>query len=110
MKKKEFYMKIRRYSLIFDDWAYFDVPDYYADNLFEKHKVAVAFGSEFRNPNSRYRVVCCSTLKLQRKRFVAAMRELPYMMALNGYGDYEDFCVAEVKKINELYAGKKAAK
>ena len=104
------YLKTKRFSLFFDDWAYFDVPDYYADNLFIKHKCPVIFGKEFQRPNDKYRIILCSTPKVFRKRFRAAMRELPNIMVLNGNGDYEDYCIGEIEKIGEENAKKNAAK
>ena len=98
-QEKDFYIRLKRFSVLFDEWAYFDVPDYDADNLFIKHKCPVVFGAEFRHKNSPYRVITCKTLKMFRRRFTAAMHELPYMMALNGHGDYEDYCAAQIALI-----------
>ena len=100
-QENDFYIRLKRFSVLFDEWAYFDVPDYYADNLFIKHKCPVVFGTEFRHKKSPYRVITCKTLKILRHRFTAAMHELPYMMALNGRGDYLDYCAAELQNIRE---------
>ena len=92
----DFFIKSTTFHLFFDEWLIFDVPDYYADNLFIKHKVPVIFWNEYAHNDWVYKAILCKSPKIYRKRFLDAMRELPYVMALNGHGDYEDFCEAQL--------------
>ena len=86
------YFVIRNMNPFVWRFGYLDLPDYYADDLFVKHGVPVRFEAEFTNPEKKYRVVTASCLRPLRGRVEAALRELPYIMALNGYGDYEAAC------------------
>lgn len=103
------YFRIRRLSLINCYYCYVDLPDYYADNLFIKHRVTVDFGEEWAHPDEKYLFIFCRCRRWRRHSLVAALRELPYIMALNGHGDYDDFCnkyVARLDKDNPVVQGK----
>ena len=41
------YHKFQWFSLLHEQYAYIDVPDYYADPLFEKHGVDVEYCDEY---------------------------------------------------------------
>ena len=45
--KKEMYLKIRKPSLRYDYFLFFDTPEYLADQLFIKQKVRVWFDKEY---------------------------------------------------------------
>ena len=96
--KGEWFVKCKS-GLFFDNWMYFDSLDYCADKLFNKRGIFVAYGPEYANDSSRYVAIMCRTPKFQRGKFVDAMKEMLYVMAIYGYSDYEDFCVAEIEKI-----------
>ena len=36
------YFTLERFSLLYDHYAFIDVPEYYADQLFTQHKVTVS--------------------------------------------------------------------
>ena len=47
--KKEMYLKIRKLSLRYDYFLFFDTPEYLADHLFIKQKVRVWFDQKYAN-------------------------------------------------------------
>lgn len=44
-------LTLNRFSLLYDHYAFIDVPAYYADQLFIRHQVTVRFGKEFQHPD-----------------------------------------------------------
>lgn len=58
------------------NYAFFDVPEYYADNLFIQHKVKVDFLKEFQNGENPYIVIFCKIKKKDTKEFEKVMGEL----------------------------------
>lgn len=86
------YFAIERFSLLYDQYAIADVTDYYADQLFIKHKVTVRFGNEYRHPQKPFVIIFCKVRKRDRERFFAALAELPNKMILCGYPQYDAFC------------------
>lgn len=90
------YFRIRQFSLINDYFCYVDLPDYYADDLFAKHGVKVVYGDEWARIGYKYRFIFCRVRKWNTHKFLAALGELPALMALDGHGDYEDFCKKNV--------------
>lgn len=102
---QEFYIKLRHFSLLYKYYAYVDVPDYLADQLFVKNSVYVYYDNEYAHPEHGFRVILCHVAWWRRRAFEAALKELPTMMALTGRGDYLDFCgglLAELKKQQRL--------
>lgn len=93
------YFKLRRFSLLFDYYCYADLPDYYADGLFIKHKVQIWYGDEWAHPDHRFRFIFCKCLKWKSNRFRAAMKELPNIMSYNGIREYDDFCERFVERL-----------
>ena len=93
------YHKFQWRSLLYEQYAYVDVPDYYADPLLDKHNVQVEYCDEYIDTVAGYVIVCCKVKKWQRQRFLAAMEELPRKMLLCGYPDYEEYCTGELPKI-----------
>lgn len=59
------YFTLERFSLLYDHYAFIDVPVYYADQLFIQHQVTVRFGKEFIKAEEKiYRLVFrCDTLQ-----------------------------------------------
>ena len=93
------YHKFNWRSLLHEQYAYIDVPDYYADPLFDKHGVNVQFCDEYVDIVTGYIVVCCKVRKWQRNKFLQALAELPRKMLLCGYPDYEEYCHSELPKL-----------
>ena len=86
------YVPIQKFSLLCRGYAYVDVPEYYADQLFNKHRVHIEFDAEYAHPEFGYRVITCYVYRWERKRFETVMKELVDKMAENGKGDYLNFC------------------
>lgn len=60
------YFTLEQFSLLYDHYAFIDVPEYYADQLFLQHKVTVRFGNEFQHPDQPYVVIFCKVRKRDR--------------------------------------------
>lgn len=95
------YFTLERFSLLYDHYAFIDVPEYYADQLFIKHKVTVRFGKEFQHPDQPYVIIFCKVQKRDRDRFLFALSELNRKMILCGYPGYEEFCDTFIAKMND---------
>ena len=93
------YFTLERFSLRYDHYAFIDVPEYYADQLFIQHQVTVHFGKEFRHPEQLYVIIFCKVRKWDRDRFLAALSELNRKMILCGYPGYEEFCTSFIAKM-----------
>lgn len=88
----ENYLAFKEFSLLYDHYAFVDVPEYYADQLFIQHQVRVHFGKELRHADHPYIIIFCKVRKRDRDRFLAALSDLKRKMILCGYLDYEPFC------------------
>lgn len=95
------YFTLERFSLLYDHFAFIDVPEYYADQLFIRHQVTVHFGNEFQHPDQPYRIIFCKIRKRDRDRFLSALSELNHKMILCGYPGYEEFCTSFIAKMND---------
>lgn len=98
------YFTIEQFSLLYDRYAFVDGPEYYADQLFIKHKVTVKFGHEYRHPDEPYVIIFCKVRKRDRDRFLAALSELPNKMILCGYPQYDTFCKEFIGKMEKRCA------
>lgn len=95
------YFTLECFSLRYDHYAFIDVPEYYADQLFIQHQVAVRFGNEFQHPDQPYVVIFCKVRKRDRDKFLSALSELNHKMILCGYPEYEEFCASFIAKMND---------
>ena len=84
------YLPIRKFSLLYDYFVFFDVPSYLADQLFIRHQVRVWFGSEFAKEGSPYVGIFCHVRKRDKDRFLAALEDLKKSMLICGHTDYEE--------------------
>lgn len=85
------YIKLK--SRIFrQEYAYFDLPEYYADNLLRQRKLKVKIICEMEKDDAPYNVIFCSVPKKETSSFEAAMDELEKKMLVCGYTDYPDYC------------------
>lgn len=94
------YLTLNRFSLLYDHYAFIDVPVYYADQLFIRHQVTVRFGKEYRHPDQPYVVVFCKVRKQDRNRFLSALSDLNRKMILCGYPGYQDFCASFIASMS----------
>ena len=92
---KEMYLKIRKPSLRYDYFLFFDTPEYLADQLFIKQKVRVWFNQEYAKEGSPFLAIFCRVKKKDSAKFLAALDALKNKMILCGYPEYE----AEVQKM-----------
>ena len=94
------YLALAQCSLLYDHFAFVDVPEYYADQLFIRHQVTVRFGNEYQHPDHPYVIIFCKVRKRDRDRFLAALSDLNRKMLLCGYPGYEEFCASFIAKMN----------
>ena len=92
---KEMYLKIRKPSLRYDYFLFFDTPEYLADQLFIKQKARVWFDKEYAKEGSPFLAILCHVKKKDSAKFIAALDALKNKMILCGYPEYE----AEVQKM-----------
>ena len=93
--KKDMYLKIRKPSLRYDYFLFFDTPEYLADQLFIKQMVRVWFDQEYAKEGSPFLAILCHVKKKDSAKFLAALDALKNKMILCGYPEYE----AEVQKM-----------
>lgn len=86
------YMKLKKFSLFFNNYIFLDTEKYLADQLFINHKVRVHFGVEFTKEETPYRFICCKIRKKDEQRFIDALGEMNNKALLLGYEDYAKYC------------------
>ena len=89
------YLKIRKVSLRYNYFLFFDTPEYLADQLFIRQKVRVWFDEEYAKKGSRFLAIFCHVKKKDSHRFIDAIAALRNKMLLCGYPE----CEAEVQKM-----------
>lgn len=93
--KKEIYLKIRKASLRYDYFLFFDTPEYLADQLFIRQRVRVWFDEEYTKKGSHFLAILCHVKKKDSAKFLDAIAALKNKMLLCGYPEYE----ADVQKM-----------
>ena len=93
--QKEIYLKIKKLSLRYDYFLFFDTPEYLADQLFIRQKVRVWFDEEYAMKGSRFLAILCHVKKKDSHRFIDAIAALRNKILLCGYPEYE----TEVQKM-----------
>lgn len=89
------YLKIRKPSLRYDYFLFFDTPEYLANQLFIKQMVRVWFDQEYAKEGSPFLEILCHVKKKDSAKFFAALDALKNKMILCGYPEYK----AEVQKM-----------
>ncbi|MCR5652934.1 MAG: hypothetical protein K6F88_03945 [Ruminococcus sp.] len=79
------------------EYAYFDLPKYYADNLLRQRKLKVKIICEMEKEDAPYNVIFCRVPKKETSSFEVAMGELEKKMLVCGHTDYPDFCSEFIK-------------
>lgn len=92
---KNLYMPIRKQSVRYAHFCYFDATPYLADQIFIRHAIRVWFGEEFAKEGFPYRGIFCHVRKKDVPVFESCMEELKRNMVICGYTDYE----AEIRKL-----------
>ena len=95
--REKLYWTIKKFSLRFAYFAFFDTTPYLADQLFIRRKVRVWFDKEFARDGSPYIAVFCHVRKRDVPQFLAALEDLKKSMMLCGHLEYQ----AEISKFME---------
>lgn len=90
--RDKLYWRIKKFSLRYVHFLFFDTTPYLADQLFIGHKVRVWFGPEYGKEGSPYRAVFCRVRKKDVPQFLEALERLKSSMMLCGHPNY----VAEI--------------
>lgn len=85
------YISIAQPSFCYRHFCYIDRKEYYADDLFIKHKLRVWFYKEMHRQDTGYVIIFCKVRKCDETLFFKAMEELINKMILLGHTDYPDF-------------------
>ena len=86
------YIKGPKDSLFSYCYAYIDLAEPLADEIFIQEKVRVRFGDIGRlKEESPYRVVLCKIYKWDEKKFLRALKRLEDIMLLSGHTGYLEF-------------------
>ena len=87
--RKDFCIAIRKFSLRYAYFLFFDTKSYLADQLFIRRRVRIWFGCEYRKEGSPYVGIFCRVRKRDVPEFLAALEDLKRSMLICGYTDYE---------------------
>lgn len=101
MKNDCYYMHLERINPFYSYYAYFDVPEFFADQLFIQHQVRVHFSGEYQKKRKQYVIVLCRVRKRDEDRFLEALSELPRKMLLLGYTNYLEDCSELIEQIEK---------
>lgn len=101
MKNDCYYMHLERINPFYSYYAYFDVPEFFADQLFIQHQVRVHFSGEYQKKGKQYVIVLCRVRKKDEERFLEALSELPRKMLLLGYTNYLKDCFELIEHIEK---------
>ena len=87
--RKKLYWTIRKFSLRYAYFMFFDTTPYLADQLFIRHKVRVWFEREYTRKDSLYIAIFCHVRKKDVPQFLEALEDLKKSMILCGHPEYE---------------------
>ena len=100
--REKLYWTIKKFSLRFAYFAFFDTTPYLANQLFIKHEVRVWFDKEFAREGSPYIVVLCHVRKGDVPQFLAALEDLKRSMMLCGYPEYQSEVSTFMDEVEKL--------
>ncbi len=86
---EKLYIRIRKRSLRYAYFLFFDTKTYLADQLFIRHKVRVWFGDEYWSKDTPYVAIFCHVRKRDVPEFLAALEDLKKCFLICGYTDYK---------------------
>lgn len=107
---KKLYWSLGKFSLRYNYFAFFDVKEYYADQLFIQNKVRVWFDGEYEKRGSQYIVVLCHVRKRDTDKFLSSMESLNRKMQICGHSDYEstvEHIMSQIEKGRKLICKRK---
>lgn len=88
--REKLYWTIRKFSLRYDYFLFFDTTPYLADQLFIRHKVRMWFDQEYAKDGSPYLAIFCHVRKKDVPEFLAALEDLKKSMILCGHPKYQE--------------------
>lgn len=88
--REKLYWTIKKFSLRYDYFLFFDTTPYLADQLFIRHKVRVWFDREYTKDGSQYLAIFCHVRKKDVPEFRAALEDLKKSMILCGHPKYQE--------------------
>lgn len=88
--REKLYWTIKKFSLRYDYFLFFDTTPYLADQLFIRHKVRVWFDREYTKDGSQYLAIFCHVRKKDVPEFLAALEDLKKSMILCGHPKYQE--------------------
>lgn len=88
--REKLYWTIKKFSLRYDYFLFFDTTPYLADQLFIRHKVRVWFDREYAKDGSQYLAIFCHVRKKDVPEFRAALEDLKKSMILCGHPKYQE--------------------
>ena len=88
--REKLYWTIKKFSLRYDYFLFFDTTPYLADQLFIRHKVRVWFDREYTKDGSQYLAIFCHVRKKDVPEFLAALEDLKKSMILCGHPKYKE--------------------
>lgn len=96
------YFSVKKFSIMYEYFCFFDVKKYLADNLFIRHRVKVFFMEEFHKQGTDFLMIICKVRRCDVGKFQRALEELKNKMLLMGYPDYPEFCARMNEGLQKL--------
>lgn len=87
--REKLYWTIKKFSLRYDYFLFFDTTPYLADQLFIRHKVRVWFDREYAKDGSPYLAIFCHVKKKDVPEFLSALEDLKKSKILCGHPKYQ---------------------
>lgn len=97
--RDELYLRIKKPSLRFAYFLYFDVEPFLADQLFIRRKIRVWFDSHYAKQGAPYLGILCHVRKKNVPAFLAALEDLKKSMLICGRVDYAEYVSAFLDKL-----------
>ena len=102
---RETYCELKSINPFRRSFLYFDVKDYFADQIFINHKIPVKFlKKEAWNPESEYGIIFCTIPNKYVHEFRKCMEDLAKKMLLTGHADYIDVSSELVEQLKKAVA------
>lgn len=100
---KETYCELKSINPFRRSFLYFDIKDYYADQIFIQHKVPVKFMKEEAwNSEIGYGIIFCTIPNRFVHEFEKCMEDLAKKMLITGHTDYIDQCSELVEQLKKV--------
>ena len=97
--RDDLYLRIKKLSLRYAYFLFFDVEPYLADQLFIRHKVRVWFEADYSKKESPYLAILCHVRKKDVPAFLAALEDLKKSMLICGRVDYAEYVSSFLDKM-----------